>query len=335
MIYKNFFHKEKIVRLVWVFALILFSQYTTAQSFFAGGFIGQGEPFYKIQINSGSSCSSSCSEELIGSMGIVSGGLTMSPEGDLYKINGPNIFLVDTLTGVQQFIYGWPPGEVGPMSGLVSTGSGIFYSITDSWPGHPGDSLLRLDTNTGTITNLGNVGWQLNGDITMFNGEFYFIGTITNPPLHLGIIKLDINNPTNNELIVSFSIGWDVVGLTASSICNTLLATGHSSDLPVYINLIDGATISVCDIHLEEITSMREFGSPTICSVEIDLDCDDSSGATVADFNSNEFDCLSNPVLIADNDIGMLYDAIISEMTIQITGFIPDAPFEILNLNRS
>src|SRR5687768_6530135 len=272
--------------------------------------------FYRVEINSNSSCSGSCTQEFIGNNLFGSEGLTMSPEGDMYSTVASSIFIIDTLTGMQLLFYALPPPPSFPSHiGLVSTGSGIFYTISIG-PVNPGDSLYRIDTNTGVITTVGNVGWNARGDITKFNGEFYYVGRVSFAPFQYGVIKLDINDPSNNELVTNLPVNWHVVGLTASNICNTLLAvnvTLGGSQL-VYVNLIDGSITPICDLSSAYvITSMMEFGSPTICEVSLDLDCNDSSGADDADFNAEEFDCLSDPVQIADDDIGMMYDAIISE----------------------
>ena len=79
---------------------------------------------------------------------------------------------------------------------------------------------------------------------------------------------------------------------------------------------------------------MTEFQTPA-CEVYIDLDEDDSSGATEDDYMEENFDCLSSGVAVSDQDITLLYDALISEMTIEITGSIPDAPFELLEMAGS
>jgi len=83
------------------------------------------------------------------------------------------------------------------------------------------------------------------------------------------------------------------------------------------------------------LTSKLEFSTLPPCENYIDLDCNDSSGSTDADYNSPEFDCLSDGVGIADVDIKLLYDAIITEMTVEITGFVPDAPNEIVVMSGS
>lgn len=57
---------------------------------------------------------------------------------------------------------------------------------------------------------------------------------------------------------------------------------------------------------------MLEFSTSPPCNIQLDLDCNDSSGATDVDFNSPAYNCLSDGVPIADEDITMEYDAIIS-----------------------
>jgi len=339
---KFVFWKEKSILLASVFLFILSCQSIIAQSIFAiWGPVTQNLPFYKIQINSNAWCNSFCSQEFIGHNTTGTDGLTMSPEGDLYSIFGPTIFIIDTLTGMQQVFYDLPPWPDFPLHiGLVSTDGEIFYTISvyDWINGIPGDSLFRIDTNTGVITNLGYVGWEVGGgDITLLNGEFYFDCKISNPPLQSGIVKLDINNPSNNELVATFPVLWNIQGLTASTICNTLIASEFSNSQLVYVNIVDGAITPFCELTWEitDITSLMEFSSPTICELAIDLDCDDSSSATDADFNTTDFDCLSDGVDIADEDIGMMYDAYITTMTIELTGSLPDAPYEILEMTGS
>src|SRR5690606_14441161 len=111
-------------------------------------------------------------------------------------------------------------------------------------------------------------------------------------------------------------------GLTATNICNTLVGllsfTSPHYTLS-YINLIDGAVTPLCDAPwIHRITSTFEHTPPSICGTEIDLDCNDSSGATGSDFNATNYACLSDPVAISDHDIWLLYDALITGMTIRM-----------------
>jgi gliding motility-associated-like protein len=77
-------------------------------------------------------------------------------------------------------------------------------------------------------------------------------------------------------------------------------------------------------------SSLWEHQNDLICTNYIDLDCNDSSGAIEADYNADDVDCNDKETRIADIDIGMEYEAILSEVRIEIVGFIPDAPLEVL-----
>ena len=87
--------------------------------------------------------------------------------------------------------------------------------------------------------------------------------------------------------------------------------------------------------HFKWITGMEEFNVPSDCDIHIDLDCDDSSGAINADFDAPDFDCHNEIVPVADEDIQLLYDTVISEMTVQLTGFVPDEPAEMLLMSST
>jgi hypothetical protein len=247
----------KRTRFLILLSLILFNNYNIqAQSFFGfrGISVGLSE-FYNIE-NVGGSCEN-CDVEIIGTLGSVwQDGITMSPEGDLYTLNS-DIFITDVLTGNTVLFYALPMWPEFPWAtGLISEGAGIFYTISSDHPSIPGDSLLQINTNTGVITNLGFCNWSSNSEIAKFNGEYYYISSITSVPLQRGIVKLDITNPSNNELVVTCPLNVRIEGLTATKFCNILMSTESLSSKLVYINLIDGAIIPFCDIpqNLELIT---------------------------------------------------------------------------------
>jgi len=257
-------------------------------------------------------------------------GISMSPEGLLFS-NDNNIYQIDPINGFVSLYFNLPSGAP-ILSGIVAMGNDIFYTMTDHTVAN---DLYEINVNAGTIINLGPTDYESWGDMTLFDGNLYY-PTIINSNLS-GIVKVDISNPANSSLIVTYPGTSGFLGLTASTICNTLIGTEGFNDVLVYISLIDGTITSICETPNDFwfISSMLEFESPTVCQITLDLDCNDSSGATDSDFNSPEFNCLSAPVVIADEDIGMLYDAYIETMTIQLTGFVPDAPSEILEMSGS
>src|SRR5690606_741660 len=172
-------------------------------------------------------------------------------------------------------------------------------------------------------------------DIFMFNGDAYYPTSI-DASTH-GIVKLDLDIPSNSEIIITYPAVPPTLMASATTYCNSILGNRGYNDNNqpnelVLLNLIDGAITTLCETmdFLAWTTSMQEFAIVPPCSNLIDLDCDDSSGATDSDYNADEIDCLDNETGITDIDIGMQYDAIISEVRIEITGTIPDAPCEIL-----
>ncbi len=301
-----------------------------SQSYFAAGI----STLYRIDIGE-NACS--CSFDYIGSTGgspnyFPCNGLTFCPDTSLVlQVGSPYLYEVDTLTANlnQIFAIPGPPGSGPNVSSLVCVGGGIFYAIKSY-----GSELYRYNLNSGSFNLMGSTGIQCKGDLALFNGNIYY-------PTVGGIVLLDTTNLSNSSIVVNFPSQFIIFGLTASHFCNSLLGFGaYANQRPqlILINIVDEAITLICDFpddvpwDVYGISSILEFSTFLDCDVSLDLDCDNSSGATDADYNSPEYDCLSPGVGIADEDIKMLYDAIISTMTIQIVGNVPDAPNEILNM---
>ena len=261
--------------------------------------------------------------------------MAIDPDTNVYGFQsgtGNRIYKYDHSSNTSSMIW---DNNVDNLNGLFTEDGNIFYSI--SFPAF-GNILYKIDVANDEIVAVGSVGFDHPvGDITLFDGNIYTVdrNTTTNT---WGIAVLDLDNPMNSYHLITVATGGPIYGLTASDRCYTLIGIiGNNSNFElVYINLLDGAITPVCHaMDFYSITSTEEFGTPDFCDVHIDLDCDDSSGAIDADFNSTEINCLSGTAPISDTDIGMLYDNVITEMTIQLTGFIPDAPLEFLSMTGS
>lgn len=303
----------------YIFLLIFFVVYgIVGQSYYTTG----ANALYKFEIGQ-TACD--CDFEYIGPTPILnySNGLTFTPDSILVGQGGGALYQIDTLTGTETQIFDPPPGTWN-ISSIAAIGNGIYYGILN-W----GQELYLINTITGTITFVGLTGFDCVGDLALFNGNLYF-------STYGGIVLLDPSNPGNSEIVVTFPPTYLVGGLTASQICNSLLATaGYVNETPdlVLINLIDGAITPLCQMPnstLYYISSMLEFATASDCDPYIDLDCNDSSGATDADYNASDYSCLSSGVEVADEDVRMTYDAYIATMEIRIAGSVPDAPDEIL-----
>ena len=255
-------------------------------------------------------------------------GVSMDPDSNLFGEDG-GIYLLDPQNGSGTLYFNYPVGIAAGRTGLVAVGNDIFYTMNDLTIG---DTIFKVDVTNSSVTNLGPTGYTTSTDLCLFEGNIYYGTSIASGPLVDAIIMADIITPSNSLVVVNLEQPLGFLGLTASPLCNTLLATDLLTNQVILINLLDGVVTSICETpnNFYWITSIQEHTLTSICENNIDLDCNDSSGATDTDYNSIEFNCLSEPVAVSDDDIGMLYDAIIEELTIEITGSIPDDPFEFL-----
>ena len=309
-------------KILYVFQFCIFSTLCCLCQTYYG--MAPSVEFYKIELDD-QACS--CAIEHISSTDepISTNGLTFTPDSILVLSNGGNLYEVDTITGTLTLIFAAPPGSWENINSIVAVGNGIFYGIGDF------GALYRINTFSGTITFLGSTGVPVAGDLTLFNGNIYYTGLF-------GIMLLDTNDLSNNQNIVPYPPGSLPLGITPSHVCNSFLAYEWFNHRFVLINIIDGAFTVICDLPsevdiFEHMSSMLEFADLSDCEVTLDLDCNNSSGATGADYNSPDYTCLLPGVGIADEDIRMSYDDIITTMQISVTGNVPDDPNEILVLN--
>jgi len=322
--------KFKVYGLI-IFIVALASSLSVGQTYFV--FQRLGPNSYLQKLNLDCLCDDCCHFTFIGQTVNLQDGLTMSPDGKLYGTDWTNhIYQIDTLTAAATLIFSMPP--VPRMLGLVTLGGGIFYSllgITDQIA----DTLIEINVNTGTVTKLGVVPFHQIGDLTVYNGEIYFYYVFPdNWNIQTwGIVKLNVNDPENSTLVVDCEINCCFWGFSATNQCQTVLAQWEwlNQQKLATISLVDGAVTYICDLPdgIFSFTSMEEFSSPNQC-YNFDLDCNDSSGAIDADYNAPEVNCLTNECPIADDDIGIIYDSKIAEITIHLTGSLPDYPDEFL-----
>jgi gliding motility-associated-like protein len=326
----------RLIALVF-FQLFTINSFVLAQTYFGLTFNTPGELLnFNLSCNCLNCCNqqlySCCSPTTIAQTTPISSAVSISPDGHLYGLN-TDIYEIDTLTGNYSVYFDMPP-EYESVIGLIAIGSGIFYSMIDNIAGN---GLLEINTNTGIITNLGsNPIYPCYGDLTLANNIVYYPTWINNFAGTKGIASFILSDPTNVTLVMNIPTSRSIYGLTATDECNILIGTDIASGELVLINLMEGSITPVCNISTfsASVTSTREFEIQD-CEILLDLDCDDSSGAPNGDYNAPEFTCLSNGVQIADEDIKILYDFPIVNMTIQIVGNVPDGPLEVLDMASS
>jgi len=263
--------------------------------------------------------------------------LAMSPQGETFGI-ADDLYKIDTLTGASTLVM--ELHGLGLLKGLIAMGGGIFYTM-EGPSTHYADALIQIDVGANTITNLGPLFPKACGDMCFFEGEIYYPSEGP-PPFNLRYIaKLNLMSPQQSTNVAFVPLTYWLVGVNATDICNTLIATDTLGfDELVLVNIKDGSVETgtgsitpLCNKNdgLSAMVSRQELKPTTICNL-LDLDCNDSSMAIEADFNADTFDCLSPHIPIVDKDVQMFNDTLIKEIRIHLTGFVPDGASEYLDL---
>ena len=322
---------QRLTLLYCFWDLIIFN--LPAQTYYVGVYGPGPNPSLHTLELSNSGCN--CELNYVGDVDYIPF-LTFTPDTILLTLldpaNGmPGLYSINTNTALLAPYFIFDPGIYPPGLGqLVSVGGGIYYAMD------PSGNLYILNTNDGSITLLGNTGHVAEGDLTLFNGKIYYYSRSSS-----GIVEINLTDISSSMVIVDVPPLLEINGLTASPMCNILIGAtieiGGDETSIVAINLLDGDIFQICNPMrvIAAITSMLEFNEPAECGNTLDLDCNDNSGATGADYNSSAVTCLMRPATVTDEDVRMFYDAIISTMTIRVNGFVPDGLNEVIDITGS
>ena len=252
---------------------------------------------------------------------------TFSPEGDLYAntegSGGHHLLKFNFVTNEFDFVALFPPQATIPW-GMLCVGNGVFYIL--QYINNDTRSLNRWNLNSGTWTTLGNIPFYTHG-LTMFDGQIY-------TQTWYGMVVVDTLNPASSlQAVDTYPYFLGTHSISGSHLCNTIIGIdAAASDTLWGTNILDGSVRPICKMpeHMWWITSIVEHDPAPLCSGNIDLDCDDSSGATGADFNTLDFTCLSGGVPLADIDDYITTGAEVDEMTIVLIDPLPNEPNEFL-----
>ncbi len=288
------------------------------------------------KVSTFSECEGICNSEFI--CNVPSSGtqeVSFDSDGILYEINNANpigLFTIDTMNCAfaQYFDLSYFTSTSNShFVGLVSPSLGIFYSIWFEL--FAADTLFKIDVLNNQITNVGVVPFEYNlTDLILMSGDCFYV---EGPSNNFRIVKLDLENPSNSVVVYENPDHLVFGAIGASKKCNTLLGFEWGTGVVYEINYVEKFYTPICNTGIAypyAAASMLEFAIPD-CTPKIDLDCDDSSGASIADFNGDDFDCLSLGKAISDIDDLIQSDDFIDQMTIEIVGFMPDSPYEVLD----
>lgn len=277
-------------------------------------------------------CHDCVEEEFIAlSQDYMQWGFSVTPNGKLYGVvNAEDIYEINPTNGNSSVVMDFSTNNW-TIRGLVCPTNELCYTIDQS----NGIKLVELNLVTGAATEIGPLEYNsFLGDLTLLNGDFYYPSR-QGFDTYLSRIKLSSGIIDDDVLFDIPDNGFHA--LTATAQCNTLLSQSFNPDLFALINVMDGdiTYISSSLSKFMGLTSSLEFESVN-CTVAVDLDCDDSSDATGANYNSPEYTCVTNlGVPVCDHDILFLYDTLIDFITVELGGSIPDGINEYLTLDQS
>jgi gliding motility-associated-like protein len=282
--------------------------------------------YLKIEVDEGLFCT----VESLGFATEYDNGASFCPDGRLLTMSGQFLFEFDVVSGNTTQLAVWPGGGSPVFNGMVCYSDSIIYTLE-----YPSGHLFIWNINSGITTDLGSTGFLSWEGFSLVEGELYGSNSA-------GIYQIDKTNPGNSFLFLPAENPTRLGNPVPSMICNTFICATESevqdnTDKLTAVNWIDGAMTDLCElgINLFEITTIQEHLPPENCETSLDLDGNDSSGATGSDFNSSVVTCFMSQASIADQDVRMVYDAIVSEMTIRLIGFVPDGSNEIIDITGS
>lgn len=298
-------------KLLVIFFYLCFTQ-VNAQSIFVAGF----------DFLQKSSLGTSCSPTTIGfydpnmTSGFNMTDIAFSPNGTLYGISYSGFYSIDTLTGQATLIN--THTLINP-NALVSDNNGTMY-VADYDGG-----LYTIDITTGTHTQIATLPTGSAGDLAFYNGTLYMADVNNN------LITINLNaTPITTTTIgaMNIGVGQTVYGiLTLGTNCQNAQFIGGSTSL-YSISPTTAQTSFLCNVGttIVGLSSLYDFlGSD--CDLRVDLDTDNSSGATNIDYDIG-LTCATN-LTIADSDVTVYSSLTIDSIQIQLTSGLQNPNDEI------
>lgn len=211
---------------------------------------------------------------------------------------------------------------------MVCDGNGVIWT---------GPDLNTFDTNSGQINSYGYIGYDLGGDLTYRDGKLYGT-TINNELIEINTSDLSLTHvvyqyPLTDVVafgVVSYSKSCDS---TFSYITTTNLGITSTIDSVNAIYAIDPVAQTmtfVCNTPhaMWGATTPSEFLASN-CTLQLDLDSDNSSGATGSDWQAPVL-CTGNMVALADTDATWYSGYHTDSMRVRLLAPAPDLPQEYI-----
>ncbi len=160
----------------------------------------------------------SCGNFMLGSIAINKNTLYSVSGGQLVQgtISGTSIVNCSQLSVVT------PSGD-----SLTADSTGVLYM-------NSGAVLCSVDPKNPVVKKLGTMPYNPAGDFIFYKGSLYMASTV-------GIVKVDVNNPSNSTLVIS-GLGY-VYGLAAMAV--------SGSQIKVYATVINGNSTNIVELDMD------------------------------------------------------------------------------------
>ncbi len=272
----------------------------------------------------------SCSKRVIVNVGTSLSDITLHPNGNMYgtRFSQRKLYVIDTISGDLTEIVDF--GDAKPVGMTAAANGKVYVSEGDVIPSR----LFEVDIINNTFITKGFLANGSAGDLTWSNGEMF------NASANNKLVRVDIETPENSVVIGTFNTtSEDIFSLVTSVLaCDSSITYGITEDRQYFtIDLTNANTTELCvgsGARIFGATSTDEFRASDTCQISIDLDDDNSSTATGADFTAS-FNCDNASANISDEDVEIESVNQVDSVIIQITSGILDGFNEYLQVGIS
>lgn len=256
-----------------IFVLFFISTATNAQTIYLSTL---DNLLFRLNINS-------CQYEQVVEIQLPnSGGVTdisFHPNRTLYGIDyGGHFFEIDTITGVTNQIHQFTRNQT--YNSLTIADNGLIYATG-------GKSLMSYDLVSGNEINHGLMPFSASGDLTFYNGDLYLAATGNR------ILKVDIDNPSNSEVIIDDERNFEIYGIVTYIDDCRIIKTYAISDQnsKIYeINFTNNTLNLVCELPIQVgggASTFEFLGASAAINIQemamINSDCQELNGSILID----------------------------------------------------
>lgn len=288
--------------------VVLISQSAKAQSIF----ISTSDELHKTFLGN-------CNTSLVGSFAPVTGMLDLAfhPNGNLYGITSNDFYQIDTTSGAATYIGTHGTG----VTALTSDNNGNMYAATS------GGNFYTMNVTTGAATLIGVMGTGAAGDLAFFDGDLYLAD------INGELFQVNPANPAGGISIGTMNIGngvpYGLISTGTTCQVTQFLAGGNGSIF--FVNPDNAQTNLLCTngLNITGLSSPTDYLASD-CTLQIDLDYNDNSGALVHDYDADTT-CIP-AISVVDSDVFVYSPNTIDSITVTISGGLFDGANEILTL---